>query len=83
MQAQIKFGRIFGVQLGLHYSWLIIALLEKENSNYKLIATMTGMEHSHKEWHGETGLINQELLARYLQNAVLPIYYIAGPAGME
>lgn len=56
--------------------------LEKENSNYKLIATMTGMEDSHKEWHGETGLINQELLARYLQNAVLPIYYIAGPAGM-
>jgi len=56
--------------------------LEKQNSNYKLIATMTGMEHSHKEWHGETGLITQELLARYLQNAVSPIYYIAGPAGM-
>jgi ferredoxin-NADP reductase len=56
--------------------------LEKENSNYKLIATMTGMEDSHKEWHGESGLINQELLARYLQNAVSPIYYIAGPAGM-
>ncbi|HJP92877.1 MAG TPA: FAD-dependent oxidoreductase [Pyrinomonadaceae bacterium] len=56
--------------------------LEKENSNYKLIATMTGMMDSHKEWHGETGLINQELLARYLQNAVSPIYYIAGPAGM-
>lgn len=56
--------------------------LEKENSNYKLIATMTGMEDSHKEWHGETGQINQELLARYLQNAVSPIYYIAGPAGM-
>lgn len=56
--------------------------LEKENSNYKLIATMTGMEDSHKEWHGESGLINQELLARYLENAVSPIYYIAGPAGM-
>lgn len=56
--------------------------LEKQNSNYKLIATMTGMEDSHKEWHGESGLINQELLARYLQNAVSPIYYIAGPAGM-
>ena len=27
MQAQIKLGRIFGVQIGLHYSWLIIALL--------------------------------------------------------
>jgi len=27
MEAQIKLGRIFGIQLGLHYSWLIIALL--------------------------------------------------------
>jgi ferredoxin-NADP reductase len=56
--------------------------LENENPNYKLIATMTGMENSHQPWHGETGLINGDLLARYLQNAVLPIYYIAGPAGM-
>ena len=56
--------------------------LENENPNYKLIATMTGMENSHQPWDGETGLINGEMLARYLQNAVLPIYYIAGPAGM-
>lgn len=56
--------------------------LEKENPNYKLIATMTEMEKSHQSWAGETGLINQELLARYLRNAVSPIYYIAGPAGM-
>jgi Zn-dependent protease/predicted transcriptional regulator len=27
MEAQIKLGRIFGVEVGLHYSWLIIALL--------------------------------------------------------
>jgi Zn-dependent protease/predicted transcriptional regulator len=27
MQAQIKLGRIFGIQMGLHYSWLIIAML--------------------------------------------------------
>ena len=27
MEAQIKLGRIFGVRIGLHYSWLIIALL--------------------------------------------------------
>jgi Zn-dependent protease len=27
MNAQIKLGRIFGVQIGLHYSWIIIALL--------------------------------------------------------
>jgi Zn-dependent protease/predicted transcriptional regulator len=27
MEAQIKLGRIFGVQIALHYSWLLIALL--------------------------------------------------------
>ena len=27
MEAQIKLGRIFGIEIGLHYSWLIIALL--------------------------------------------------------
>jgi Zn-dependent protease/predicted transcriptional regulator len=27
VEAQIKLGRIFGIQIGLHYSWLIIALL--------------------------------------------------------
>src|SRR5213079_2843983 len=27
MKAQIRLGRIFGIELGLHYSWFIIALL--------------------------------------------------------
>ncbi|RPJ30044.1 MAG: peptidase, partial [Planctomycetaceae bacterium] len=27
MQAQIRLGRTFGVDIGLHYSWFIIALL--------------------------------------------------------
>jgi len=27
MRAQIKLGRIFGIEIGLHYSWLIIAFL--------------------------------------------------------
>jgi len=27
MRAQIRLGRIFGVEIGLHYSWFIIALL--------------------------------------------------------
>src|SRR6185503_20855509 len=27
MRAHIKLGRIFGVAIGLHYSWIIIALL--------------------------------------------------------
>ena len=27
MKAHLKLGRIFGVAVGLHYSWIIIALL--------------------------------------------------------
>ncbi|HYN15637.1 MAG TPA: site-2 protease family protein [Terriglobales bacterium] len=27
MQAQIKLGRVFGIRIGLHYSWVIIAIL--------------------------------------------------------
>jgi Zn-dependent protease/predicted transcriptional regulator len=27
MQAQIKLGRVFGISIGLHYSWIIIAIL--------------------------------------------------------
>src|SRR5438105_11051368 len=27
MNAQIKLGRVFGIEIGLHYSWFVIALL--------------------------------------------------------
>jgi Zn-dependent protease/predicted transcriptional regulator len=27
MQAQVKLGRVFGIRIGLHYSWIIIAVL--------------------------------------------------------
>lgn len=56
--------------------------LEKENPNYKLIATMTQMEKSSLPWHGETGHIDKEMLSRYLKDAPSPVYYIAGPPGM-
>lgn len=56
--------------------------LEKDNPNYKLIASMTEMEKSHQFWKGETGLINQEMLGRHLKDVTSPIYYIAGPPAM-
>ena len=47
MQAQIKLGRVFGVQLGLHYSWLIIALL--------VMLSLAGQFHStNPQWGEET-----------------------------
>ncbi|HEX8138225.1 MAG TPA: site-2 protease family protein [Pyrinomonadaceae bacterium] len=39
MQAHIKLGRIFGIQVGLHYSWLIIALLVTLSLNNHFGAT--------------------------------------------
>ncbi len=43
---------------------------------------MTGMAKSHLEWGGETGIINKEMLAKYLSTAKSPIYYIVGPPGL-
>jgi ferredoxin-NADP reductase len=56
--------------------------LERQNPKYKLIASMTEMEKSARPWNGETGLIDQEMLVRYLKTAASPVYYIAGPPAM-
>ena len=56
--------------------------LARDNPKFKLIASMTEMEKSHLSWKGETGLINQEMLGRYLRGEASPIYYIAGPPAM-
>src|SRR5262245_10837278 len=56
--------------------------LEKENSNYKFIGTMTEMPGSNRVWRGETGYIDQEMLAKYIGDLAAPIYYIAGPPEM-
>ncbi len=56
--------------------------LEKENRNFKLVATMTEMEKSKKELQGETGFVNKEMLQKYIGNLNAPIYYISGPPAM-
>ncbi len=56
--------------------------LERENHNYKLVATMTQMWKSHSSWRGETGVINREMLSRFLTGFRSPIYYLAGPSPM-
>jgi ferredoxin-NADP reductase len=58
--------------------------LEEINPNFKLILTMTDLEKSREKWEGETGYINQEMIAKYVSedergNA---IYYTAGPQAM-
>ncbi len=56
--------------------------LEKSNSNYQFIPTMTAAAGSKLQWTGETGYINAEKLARFVPDLKAPIYYIAGPAAM-
>jgi ferredoxin-NADP reductase len=59
-----------------------LQLLGKSNPNFRLACTMTEMPQSKKEWKGEMGLINQEMLSRHLTNLKGPIYYSAGPPAM-
>ena len=56
--------------------------LEKDNPKFQLICTMTEMPQSKREWKGEAGFINQEMLARHLTKLQGPIYYVAGPPAM-
>ncbi|ARM33610.1 FAD-dependent oxidoreductase [Legionella longbeachae] len=56
--------------------------LEKKNSHYKFIPTMTAMEKSKQPWTGEKGFINREMLEKYIKDLTTPIYYISGPATM-
>lgn len=56
--------------------------LPTENPKFHFIATMTAMAKSRREWTGETGVIDREMLLRHVPEAVGPIYYIAGPPAM-
>lgn len=55
---------------------------EAVNPNFKLIAALTDPEGSGQQWSGETGHINLDMLARYLDDLTAPIYYVAGPPRM-
>jgi ferredoxin-NADP reductase len=45
--------------------------LQQQNPNYTFIATMTQMATSNREWTGQTGYINKDMLAKYLSAANL------------
>src|SRR5579862_7699566 len=43
MRSQIKLGRVFGIEIGLHYSWFVIALL--------IVLSLSGQfHHSNPAW---------------------------------
>lgn len=59
-----------------------LTALQKQNPNFKLIATMTEAQKSQAGWKGITGYIDKELLTRNLGGVGNAIYYITGPAAM-
>lgn len=56
--------------------------IEKENPNFKLIATMTDMANSKQTWTGETGYITKEMIQKYVPDFANAIFYLAGPPAM-
>lgn len=50
-----------------------------KNPNYTFVPAVTDMG---KEWQGETGYINKEMIAKYVSDPMDAFYYIAGPPGM-
>jgi ferredoxin-NADP reductase len=56
--------------------------LERQNKNFRLVATMTEMGNSAREWRGETGVINAGLIKRAVDGLLAPVYYVVGPPAM-
>lgn len=55
---------------------------QDSNPNYTFVGTMTEMEKSSREWHGETGYITKAMLLKFISDMTLPIFYIDGPPAM-
>ena len=56
--------------------------LERQNTLFRLVATMTQMSKSTRSWTGETGMIDEDLVKRVSSQLASPIYYLAGPPAM-
>jgi ferredoxin-NADP reductase len=56
--------------------------LERQNKHFRLMATMTDMSKSAREWSGEKGFVDAELLKRFVGDLAAPIYYVVGPPAM-
>ena len=60
----------------------VLAETAKQNPRFHLIATMTKMKDSHRDWTGETGFVSKEMLRKHLPAIQGPIFYLAGPPAM-
>jgi ferredoxin-NADP reductase len=56
--------------------------LERANSNFRLVATMTQPGKSNIHWNGHIGRIDEALLRQVMAHVNEPLYYLAGPPAM-
>ena len=56
--------------------------IEKENTNFKIVNTITNKEDSKEEWQGLTGFIDEKMIKENSQNLDTSIFYICGPPKM-
>lgn len=56
--------------------------LERQNSNFRLLATMTGMSASSRAWEGGTTKIDETFVQTSVADLSRPIHYLVGPPGM-
>lgn len=69
MRSSIKLGRIFGIEIGLHYSWFLIALL--------ITLSLVGQFHAeHGEW-GETMIWSAAVVTGLLFFAALILHELS------
>jgi len=69
VRSQIKLGRIFGIQIGLHYSWFLIALL--------IVVSLWSQFHAtHPEW-GDTVILALAILTGLLFFVSLLLHELA------
>lgn len=56
--------------------------LERQNKHFHLIATMTDMSKSAREWRGKTGFVDADMLKGLAGDLAAPVYYVVGPPAM-
>ena len=56
--------------------------LERQNSRFLMLATMTQMSKSSQPWTGETAFIDENMLKRVITRLPDPVFYVVGPPAM-
>ncbi|GCB05226.1 ferredoxin--NADP reductase [Ralstonia sp. SET104] len=56
--------------------------LEKQNPRFRLMATMTDMEHSAQSWDGVTRKMDSAWIKHAIEGLADPIFYVSGPPAM-